>query len=93
MIEKKEIDKNELFGLPGIHHFKIVGSTSEDYREKIESALRNVLGQGSIKKISMRKSGKGNYTAYSVDAYVEDHSQLTEVHDKLKVIEGTKMIL
>jgi putative lipoic acid-binding regulatory protein len=88
-----EVDKNKLFKLPGIHHFKIVGSASKDYREKIESVLKEVLGADMIKNISERLSGKGSYTAYSIDAHVEDHSQLAVIHGKIKTIEGTKIIL
>ncbi len=86
-------DKNKLFNFPGIHHFKIVGRGSMDYRSEVESVFKEVLGADAIKDISERLSGKGSYTAYSIDAHVQDHSQLSVIHDKIKVIDGTKMIL
>ena len=65
-----------------------MGDTTDDFREKIESAIREVLGRDSIKKVAIRKSSKGNYTAYSIDAHVEDHSELAMVHDKVKLIDA-----
>ena len=88
-----ETDKNELFSFPGSHHFKIVGSISEKYRSELETIFREVLGEDSIKEISTRLSGKGNYMAYTIEAHVHDHSQLEIIHQKCTALPETKLCL
>ncbi len=86
-------EKNKLFNFPGSHHFKIIGSPSAEYQKSVESIFYEVLGQDSIKEITARPSGKGNYTAYSVDAHIQDYEQLKIIHEKVGKLEETKLIL
>lgn len=92
-MKNQHANKNELFNFPGLHHFKVVGGISEEYRKKLKVIFNEVLGEESIKEISTRLSGKGNYIAYNIEAHVHDHSQLEIIHDKCMALPETKIFL
>lgn len=91
-IDKKELEA--LVELPCVYHFKVVGTASEDYENKVLSAVENKLGRTlSASETLVRASKEGKYVSITFMLHMNTLEEIYEIYAILKAHEGTKFLL
>lgn len=93
-IHTNGINQDEKINFPVQYDLKVIMDSSKSDDEH-QTAIKSVLDLLHISHTNWRnkKSGKGNYTSYSISIYVLSQDELTLLYNKLKDVPGIKMAI
>ena len=83
------MDKKAQIDYPCEWKYKVIG----DEKEKIEKAVKSVMGERPHTCTFSKTSGKGSYHSYEVKALVHNEDDRTEIFRQLKKHDDLKMVL
>jgi putative lipoic acid-binding regulatory protein len=76
---------------PLMVHFKVIAVDSPDLRAHLEIALCDLRIYDDLEP--GRSSAAGKYITYNLSMTVHSLNQMTEIDQRLRAVEGVKMVL
>ena len=78
---------------PCVYMFKAIGYNSGEFAQEVRQAAESVLGPIMGKdEVRSRPSSGDKYLAVTIDTQVESSSQVLDVYEALKALEGLVML-
>ncbi len=89
MVIINDSDKKVEIAYPCEWKYRVIG----EERERIEEAVRSVMGERPHTLTFSKTSGKGNYHSYELSTLVHNEEDRTELFRQLKEHDHLKMVL
>jgi putative lipoic acid-binding regulatory protein len=88
---KELLEATHLF--PGPYTIKAIGTTGEDFVDRIVAAARSGLVRAEDVQFSVRTTPHGRHVAVSLELQVRTAQEVLDVYAALQVVQGLKFLM